>query len=89
MTLCDISAETHSKPFCVEGWRISHVSLGGKMQKCKIQIEVPMCSELKLGIGQDCEHEEKGKQSSKPEKSDLSQLLPLALRRQGITTAHF
>lgn len=43
------------------------------MQKCKIQIEVPICSELKLGLGQDCEHEEKGKQSSKPEKSDLSQ----------------
>lgn len=43
-----------------------------KLQKCKIQIEAPVCSELKLGIGQNFEREGKEEQISNTDQSDLS-----------------
>lgn len=43
-----------------------------KLQKCKIQIEAPVCSELKLGLGQNFEREGKEEQISNTDQSDLS-----------------
>lgn len=60
------------------------------MQECKIQIEVPICSELKLGIGQDFEHEGKEQQISKTGKSDLRQsVISFSAQKAGIITTHF